>query len=87
MCGIAHNANPWVQSFGVIVTKRRLDDRIRELCDQALAAQSAPEWEAIIADLQSALREHNERLRKRVALRLAGRKNAVSEERRGEPHS
>jgi len=62
--------------------RRRLDDRIRELCDKALAAQSAPEWENIITDLQSGLREHNERLRKRVALRLAGRENAVSWERR-----
>jgi hypothetical protein len=68
--------------LAVSVARRRLDDRIRELCDQALAAQTAHEWETIIADLQSGLREHNERLRKRVALRLAGRENAVAQERR-----
>ena len=82
MCGIAHNADPWVESFGGSVPKRRLDDRIRELCDQAREPQSDDELDTIIADLQSALHEHNERLRKRVALRLAGRENAVSQERR-----
>jgi hypothetical protein len=54
------------------VPKRRLDDRILELCNQARANQGADELDTIIADLQSALHEHNERLRKRVASRVAG---------------
>ena len=82
MSGIAQSADPWVESFGVSVKKRRLDDRIRELCEQARADQSTDELDTIIADLQSALHEHNERLRKRVALRLGGRENGVSQERR-----
>ena len=62
--------------------KRRLDDRILELCNKAREPQSAHELETIVADLQSALHEHNERLRERVAARLAGRENSVSQERR-----
>ena len=65
--------------------KRRLDDRILELCNQARADQSADELDTIIADLQSALHEHNERLRKRVALRVAGERAVFR--RKGELHS
>ena len=54
------------------VPARRLEDRIGELCEKARAAQSDGELDPIIADLQSALREHNERLRKRFALTLGG---------------
>jgi hypothetical protein len=67
-CGLAHSADPWVGSCGACVTRRRLDDRIRELCDKALAARSADELDTILADLQSAFREHNNRLRKKVRL-------------------
>jgi hypothetical protein len=67
---------------GGSVQKRRLDDRIRELCDKAREPQSADDLDAIVADLQSALHEHNERLRKTVALRIADREKAVSHERR-----
>jgi hypothetical protein len=49
------------------VPARRLDDKIRELRDKARAAQSAHELDTIITDLRSALREHNKRLRERVA--------------------
>jgi predicted methyltransferase len=62
--------------------RRRLDDRILELCDQAREPQSVPELETIIADLQSALHEHNKRLRKRLVSTLAGREKGFSQERR-----
>jgi len=52
------------------VRARRLEDRIRELCAQALTAQ-APELDPILSALQSALREHNQRLRKLAAAKLA----------------
>ncbi len=61
---------------------RRLDDKIRELRDKARAAQSPHELDTIIADLRSALREHNKRLRERVALTLVGRDNGFSREKR-----
>ena len=61
---------------------RRLDDRIRDLCEQARADQSADALDTIIADLQSALHEHNERLRERVAARVAGGENGFAQERR-----
>jgi hypothetical protein len=64
------------------VPARRLDDKIRELRDKARAAQSAHELGTIIADLRSALREHNKRLRERVALTLVGRDNGFSQEKR-----
>jgi hypothetical protein len=54
------------------VTTRRLDDKIRELSNEARVPQSAHELQTIIIDLESALRERN-RLRKSSALRLVGR--------------
>ena len=82
MCGIAHSADLWQNPLAVSVPKRRLDDRILELCNQARADQSADELDTIIADLQSALHEHNKRLRKRLASTLAGREKGSSQERR-----
>jgi hypothetical protein len=52
------------------VRARRLEDRIRELCARAVTAQD-PELDSIFSALQSALREHNERLRKLAAAKLA----------------
>ena len=49
---------------------RRLEDRIRELCARAVTAQES-ELDSIFSSLQSALREHNERLRKLAAEKLA----------------
>lgn len=48
---------------------RRLEDRIRDLCARAVSAQDS-ELEAILSALQSALREHNDRLRKLAAAKL-----------------
>jgi hypothetical protein len=52
------------------VPSRRLDDRIRELCYQVISAGEG-ELEPLIEDLKSALREHNTRLRKLAAAKLA----------------
>jgi hypothetical protein len=49
---------------------RRLEDRIRELCAKAVAADSS-ELSAIFSELKSALHEHSERLRKLAAEKLA----------------
>src|SRR5229473_6762211 len=49
---------------------RRLEDRIRDLCSRAVAAQDS-ELDSIFSALQQALREHNDRLRKLAAAKLA----------------
>lgn len=43
--------------------RRRLQDRIRDLCFKAVAAQDT-ELEKILGELRKALHEHAERLRK-----------------------
>jgi hypothetical protein len=48
---------------------RRLEDRIRDLCTKVIAADENA-VEPVIADLKSALREHNDRLRKLAAAKL-----------------
>lgn len=52
------------------VPSRRLEDRIRELCARVLSASGA-ELEPLISELQTALREHNSRLRQLAADKLA----------------
>jgi uncharacterized coiled-coil protein SlyX len=49
---------------------RRLEDRIRELCAHA-AVEQEPELNTILAELQSALHKHTERLRAKTLERLA----------------
>jgi hypothetical protein len=60
---------------------RRLEDRIRELCAMAVTAEQ-PELEIILAELQSALREHTERLRRLAAAKLTTLDENVQQERR-----
>jgi hypothetical protein len=60
---------------------RRLEDRIRELCAMAVTAEQ-PELEIILAELQSALREHTERLRRLAAAKLTMLDENVQQERR-----
>jgi hypothetical protein len=52
------------------VRARRLEDRIRELCARAVTAQDF-ELDTIFSALQLSLREHNDRLRKLAAVKLA----------------
>jgi len=44
-----------------------IDDRIKELCAKAVATPPSPELEEILSQLQTALREHTERMRKMTA--------------------
>jgi hypothetical protein len=65
------------------VETRRVDDRIRELCNQARVPQSAHELLTIITDLESALRERSSnRPRKSSAVRLVVRESGFFKERR-----
>ena len=45
-----------------------LEDRIRELCSQAVAADDAQELNRILGELKLALHEHTERLRAMLSL-------------------
>jgi hypothetical protein len=57
-------------AFSLIVPSRRLEDRIRQLCADAVAAP-ASDLEPVITELKAALHEHTERLRKLAASKLA----------------
>jgi hypothetical protein len=46
--------------------KRRLEDRIRELCAKAVATPETPEWNNILQQLANALHEHTRRMRKLI---------------------
>jgi hypothetical protein len=60
---------------------RRLEDRIRELCAEAVMARG-PELGPILSKLRSALQEHNERLRKTAAAKLLSLEKGSRPERR-----
>jgi len=51
----------------------RLDDRIRELCAQAIAADNTS-FAEVLSELQSALHEHTARLRGAAMRELIARK-------------
>jgi len=48
---------------------RRLEDRIKDLCVKAIASPDPSEFNDIFKQLQDALHEHNERIRKLAASR------------------
>jgi hypothetical protein len=73
-------ALPLFLSHTLLVPSRRLDDRIRALCSKA-ATISDGDLQQIMSELRSCLREHNERLRKKVADQLGGGKVLI--DRRG----
>jgi len=54
------------------VPARRLDDRIRELCSEAVATDNSQEAAPILAELRSSLYQYTYRLRGRAAAILAG---------------
>jgi hypothetical protein len=60
---------------------RRLEDRIRELCAMAVRSEQ-PELEIILSELQAALREHTERLRRLAAAKLTTLDENLQQERR-----
>jgi hypothetical protein len=57
-------------AFFCIMPFRRLEDRIRRLCAEAVVA-SATDLDPVITDLKVALHEHTESLRKLAASKLA----------------
>jgi hypothetical protein len=61
----------------VRLVRRRLEDRIRELCAQAITASNR-DLEAVLEDLKSALHERAERLRQAEVLNLAKGSNGGS---------
>jgi hypothetical protein len=51
---------------------RRVDDRIRELCVEAVEAQNSHQAKLILAELQEAIHQYTQRLRTRAAAFLSG---------------
>jgi hypothetical protein len=51
---------------------RRLDDRIRQLCVEAVAAKSSHQARPILAELQLAIHQYTQRLRNRAAILFTG---------------
>jgi hypothetical protein len=51
--------------------RRRLEDRIRELCTRATTARE-PELTTVLGELQGAIHEHVERIRKMAANQMIG---------------
>jgi len=62
------------------VPSRRLEDRIRELCGKVLTARNSELYE-VLSDLQSALHEHGERLRKVAIMKLTSTRKQLPDER------
>jgi hypothetical protein len=60
---------------------RRLDDRIRQLCMEALAAGSSQKARPILAELQSAIHQYTQRIRHRAAA-IFTNSSAIPRERR-----
>ncbi len=61
---------------------RRLEDRIRNLCGRVIAAHDSDQLRAILSELESALHEHTERLRKTAGAKLVSLKDNSPPERR-----
>ena len=64
--------------------RKRLEDRIRELCAKTVVARDH-EFEPVIAELKSALHEHTEHLRKLAAVKLTSAKERLTQDRRPGP--
>jgi hypothetical protein len=61
---------------------RRLDDRIRELCHDAVVAKNPLQAKSILSELHSAIHQYTQRLRIRAAAILTGRSDLLPERRR-----
>ncbi len=62
---------------------RRLEDHIRDLCAQIIAAPES-ELEPVLSELKSALHEHSIKLRKLAAEKLTGVEPSPSDRRKEE---
>jgi hypothetical protein len=56
----------------MISRARRADDRIRELCAEAVDAENPHKAKLILAELQEAIHQYTQRLRTRAAAFLSG---------------
>lgn len=63
---IENSAGVWQFASAPMPVSRRLEDRIRDLCAQAVAAGSG-DLNPILSDLKAALHEHTRRLRTMAA--------------------
>ena len=68
----------WSHGF----SRPRVDDRIRELCAGAVAAQSSHKVKPILAELRAAIRQYTQRLRNRAAAILTGCSDLPPERRK-----
>jgi hypothetical protein len=60
---------------------RRLEDRIRELCAAAIAAQNEDQLRPILLELKSALHEHGEKLKRTAVFKLVKQNEGLQERR------
>jgi hypothetical protein len=51
------------EKLRAVQMRKRLNDRIKELCAKAVETPVSPELEEILQELQKALHEHSEQLR------------------------
>lgn len=65
---------------------RRVDDRIRELCVEAIEAQNSHQAKLILAELQEAIHQYTQRLRNRAAAILSGC-SSIPPDRRKTPYN
>ena len=56
----------------MISRARRADDRIRDLCADAVDAQNSQQAKLILAELREAIHQYTQRLRTRAAAFLSG---------------
>jgi hypothetical protein len=56
---------------------RRLNDRIQLLCEEAIRIQEGPELHRVFRELQTALSEHNSRLRNNALHPINNRRHSV----------
>jgi hypothetical protein len=66
----------------VSVPSRRLDDRIRELCERLVALKGADDFDRILPELKAALHQSIQRLRIGAAAALSGRRDFPQERRK-----
>lgn len=64
------------------VPARRVEDRIRELCAEAVAAKSSHKAQLILAELRLAIRQYTQRLRNRAAAVFIGCSDLPPERRK-----
>jgi hypothetical protein len=66
----------------VSMHSRRLDDRIRELCERLVALKGHDDFDRILPELNAALHQSIQRLRIRAAAALGGRRDFPPERRK-----